>query len=175
MSRILGEIRQLGFVVNDIEAAMAQWTKTIGVGPFFYFKNAPIENFIYKGKPSPVELSAALAYSGNLQIELIHQTNDAPSIYLDFLKNGHQGLHHFAYWMEDATKYLESYHDDGFELVQSGTAGGEGYFYYLENEKHPGIIIELSEVKGGKADFYNYIASEAANWDGKDPIRRMDT
>jgi len=80
MSRIFGEIRQIGYVVRDIEAAIGEWTEVFGVGPFFYFEKAPIENFLYKGEPSPVEISAALSFSGRLQIELICQTNDAQSM-----------------------------------------------------------------------------------------------
>ena len=30
MSRFLGEIRQLGYVVHDIEAAMDYWSRTLG-------------------------------------------------------------------------------------------------------------------------------------------------
>jgi len=51
-----------------------------------------------KGKPSPVDVSIALANSGALQIELIQQRNDAPSMYRDFLNAGHEGLQHLAYW-----------------------------------------------------------------------------
>ncbi len=36
MSKFFGEIRQLGYVVPDIEAAMDYWSKTLGVGPWFY-------------------------------------------------------------------------------------------------------------------------------------------
>ena len=32
MSRFLGEIRQLGYVVHDIEAAMDHWSRVLGVG-----------------------------------------------------------------------------------------------------------------------------------------------
>ena len=32
MSRFLGQIRQLGYVVPDIEAAMDYWSTTLGVG-----------------------------------------------------------------------------------------------------------------------------------------------
>jgi hypothetical protein len=36
MSRFLGDIRQNGFVVRDIEAAMKHWTEALGIGPFLY-------------------------------------------------------------------------------------------------------------------------------------------
>jgi hypothetical protein len=36
MSRIFGKVCQNGYVVRDIEAAMAHWTQVLGVGPFYY-------------------------------------------------------------------------------------------------------------------------------------------
>ena len=44
MSRFLGEIRQLGYVVHDIEAAMDYWSSTLGVGPWYYNPRVPIVN-----------------------------------------------------------------------------------------------------------------------------------
>jgi hypothetical protein len=92
MSRIFGAITQNGYVVHDIEAAMRHWIDVLGVGPWFYVERAPIEDFQYQGKPSPVEVPIALANSGARQIELIQQRNEAPSMYRDFLLAGHEGL-----------------------------------------------------------------------------------
>ena len=94
MSRLFGEIRQNGYVVRDIESALRHWTETLGIGPFFYFERVPIDDFRYRGSPSPLEASIALANSGSLQIELIQQRNDAPSMYRDFLAAGQEGLQH---------------------------------------------------------------------------------
>ena len=52
MSVFFGEIRQLGYVVPDIEAAMDYWSRVLGVGPFFYAPRVPVVNFIYRGEPS---------------------------------------------------------------------------------------------------------------------------
>lgn len=35
MSRIFGSLRQNGYVVRDIAAALHHWTTVLGVGPFF--------------------------------------------------------------------------------------------------------------------------------------------
>lgn len=35
MSRFFGEIRQLGYVVPDIEAAMGHWSSKLGVAPWY--------------------------------------------------------------------------------------------------------------------------------------------
>ena len=107
MSRFFGEVRQLGYVVHDIEKEMKHWTEVLGVGPFYYAERVPVQNFHYQGKPSPIEVSVALANSGPLQIELIQQRNDAPSMYRDFLQAGRTGLQHLAYWTENFDQDLE--------------------------------------------------------------------
>ena len=76
MSRFLGEIRQLGYVVNDIEAAMEYWHRELGVGPWYYNPRVPIVNYRYRGEPHDVHNSVALANSGPMQVELIQTRND---------------------------------------------------------------------------------------------------
>jgi hypothetical protein len=174
MSRIFGPVRQNGYVVRDVEAAMRHWTQVLGVGPFFYFEKVPIQDFRYQGAPSPLEVSIALANSGPLQIELIQQRNDAPSTYRDFLAAGHEGLQHVAYWTKSFDEDMERVLKLGYEVRQSGTIGGpNGRFVYLLTEGHPGTIVELSEVSGAKGRFFEHIAELARAWDGSQPIRRM--
>ena len=120
MSRWFGEVRQNGYVVRDIEAAMRHWTERLGVGPFFYFEQVPIESFRYRGEASPLQASIALANSGPLQIELIQQRNDAPSMYRDFLAAGHEGLQHVAYWTEDFDQDFARIRELGYTVGQSG-------------------------------------------------------
>ena len=100
MSRHFGKITQNGYVVRDIEAAMRHWSEVLGVGPWFYLEHTPIEEFEYRGAPSDCDVAIALANSGPLQIELIQQHNDAPSLYRDFLAAGNEGLQHIAYLMQ---------------------------------------------------------------------------
>ena len=173
MSRGFGVIRQSGYVVRDVEAAMKHWTEVLGVGPFFYFERAPIEDFRYRGEPSPIDVSIALANSGPLQIELIQQRNDAPSMYRDFLGAGHEGLQHVAFWTERFDDALAERLGTGFRVGQSGRIGAAGRFVYFDVEAHPGTVIELSEVSGAKGRFFDHIASIAADWDGAEPVRHL--
>ena len=94
MSRFFGPIRQLGYVVPDIEAAMQYWSETLGVGPFFYNPRVPIVNYHYRGQKYEPHNSVALANSGGVQVELIQTRNDVPSMYRDFLQAGRTGLQH---------------------------------------------------------------------------------
>ena len=79
MSRIFGAVCQNGYVVRDIRAAMDHWVNVMGVGPWFYIDRVKTDWFRHRGVDSGVEMSIALANSGDLQIELIQQRNDAPS------------------------------------------------------------------------------------------------
>lgn len=175
MSRLFGEIRQNGYVVRDIEAALAHWTEVLGVGPFFYFERAPIRNFRYRGEPSEVEVSIALGNWGPLQIELIEQRNDAPSMYRDFLAAGHEGLQHVACWTERFDADLARLEKQGLAVGQAGEAGGpDGRFVYFATcGAHPGTAVELSEVSGPKGRFFAAIADAARTWDGSDPVREL--
>jgi catechol 2,3-dioxygenase-like lactoylglutathione lyase family enzyme len=171
MSRFLGEIRQAGYVVHDIEAAMDYWSRVLGVGPWFYKERVPIVNYRYRGAHYEPHNSVALANSGPLQLELIQIRNDVPSMYRDFLRAGRTGLQHVAYWTETFDADYERLRGQGFEPVMSGEVGERGRFVYFDTEFHPGSVIELSEVAGPKGKMFRMIREASQNWDGRQPVR----
>jgi len=120
-----------------------------------------------------MDVSIALANSGPLQIELIQQSNEAPSLYCDFLDAGHEGLQHVAYWTTTMDADLARLAAAGYEVAQSGAIGADGRFVYYATEQHPGTVVELSEISGRKGKFFEHIAETARTWDGSDPIRRL--
>ena len=169
----LGPVRQVAYVVKDIETAMQEWIK-LGVGPWFYAAKVPVENFTYKGQPSDVQFVAALTNSGDLQIELIQQLNDGPSLYRDFIASGAEGIQHISHWL-DTAGFEKTYRElpaSGFIVGHEGTIGPGGRFAYFINRKLPGTILEVSEMSGFKGEYFKAIADICANWDGTDPIRR---
>jgi catechol 2,3-dioxygenase-like lactoylglutathione lyase family enzyme len=175
MSRFFGQIRQIGYVVHDIEASMRHWSEVLGVGPWFYAPSVPVEKFLYQGQPSAVQTSVALANSGPLQVELIQPRNDAPSIYLDFLRSGREGAQHVAYWTTDFEADLARLTAQGFKVVMQGEVGRNGRYVYFATEDgpggHSGTVVELSEVLGPKGTMFRMIREAAEGWDGADPIR----
>ena len=48
MSRLFGAVRQNGYVVRDIDAALRHWTGVLGVGAFYYFERVALEDFRYR-------------------------------------------------------------------------------------------------------------------------------
>ena len=171
MNRIFGDVRQLGFVVRDIKASVEHWIQAMGVGPFFYNDRVEARGFMYKGTPSPVTLSIALAHAGSIQIEFIQQHNDAPSMYRDFIEAGQEGLHHIAYWTEHFDRDLERMLSLGYSIGQSGGFGKDGRFVYFMPDTSTGVVIELSEISGVKGLFFKKVVDAAEKWDGSEPIR----
>ena len=171
MSQHFGQIRQLGYVVKDIEAAMDYWSKTLGVGPWYYNPKVPIKNYRYRGESYEPHNSVALANSGFVQVELIQCRNDVPSMYRDFLQAGHTGLQHIAYWTDNYDADLARLEKQGFKPVMSGEVGERGRFIYFDTEYHPGTVIELSEVAGPKGKMFDLIRAASEGWDGSMPVR----
>jgi hypothetical protein len=174
MSRIFGAIRQNGYVVRDVRAAMDHWVDAIGVGPWFYFDRVKIDWFRHRGKDSGIELSIALANSGDLQIELIQQRNAAPSMYKEFLDAGHEGLQHVAYWTKDYQALYDRVLALGYEVGHEGQIGGaQGRFAYFDTQRHPGTVVELSDISGPKGAFFDHVRKSSIDWDRSHPIREM--
>jgi Glyoxalase/Bleomycin resistance protein/Dioxygenase superfamily len=171
MSRFFGQVRQNGYVVEDVEAAMRYWSETLGVGPFYYAPRVPVKNFRYRGEPQAIEVSVALANSGPLQIELVQQRNDVPSMYKAFRDAGHVGLQHIAYWTESFDQDIARLTAQGLKVAMSGEVGEHGRYAYFDTEFHPGSVIELSEVAGPKGKLFRLIREAAEGWNGKDPVR----
>jgi len=171
MSILPGGIRQLGYVVQDIEAAMRHWSGSLGVGPWFYNPRVPIVNYRYRGERYEPHNSVALANDGFLQVELIQTRNDVPSMYRDFALGGRTGAQHVAYWTEDYDRDLNNLVGLGWKPVMQGEVGERGRFIYFDTEYHPGTVIELSEVAGPKGKLFKLIREASEGWDGKDPVR----
>lgn len=175
MSRFFGEIRQVAYLVPDIEAAMGYWSGTLGIGPWYYNPQVPIRNYTYRGERYEPHNSVALANAGGLQIELLQTRNDVPSMYRDFLRAGHVGAQHFAYWTENFDADLARAQEAGFKVCMSGEVGENGRFVYFEDGRgpgnHPGTTIELSEVAGPKGKLFRIIREAAQQWDGSNPVR----
>lgn len=171
MSRLFGQVRQIGYVVTDIEAAMKHWYEDLGIGPWFYAEKIVDKNSYYHGQPSPIERATAMANSGFIQMELVQQLNRAPSMYLDFLDAGRTGVQHFAYWTTTFDEHMARAKAAGLKVAMGGQVGANGRYVYFDCEFHPGTVIELSEISGSKGALFDKIRAASEDWDGRDPIR----
>ena len=170
MSRLFGPIIQNGYVVRDWRSAADHWSRLLGVGPFFVMEHIGFARCTYRGLPTGIDMSVAIAYSGDLQIELVEQHNDAPSIYHDFLTAHGEGLQHVGVLVDHLEPSLAI---DGWaeRVVQEGETLVGQRFAYVDVGCHPGGMIELIEVSAAARSAFAYMKERAAGWDGERPIR----
>jgi catechol 2,3-dioxygenase-like lactoylglutathione lyase family enzyme len=171
MSVLPGPIRQIGYVVTDLDAALASWVE-LGVGPWLVIRGLPMQA-LYRGEPCQTMLSLALSNSGEMQVELIYQHDDTPSIFTEFLAARGPGYHQLAYWAEDFDATMTAVADAGWPVVWSGGEGLGVRFAYVEPPNSPAAIIEISELTDAQVAAATFIRDAAANWDGGNPIREM--
>ena len=96
MSRLFGSIRQMGYVVRDVEQAMKHWVEVCGIGPWYYIDKLPVENFQYRGQTGSPHLSIALAndvYQRALDLgyEVGQEANSVRGRFVYFFNEGHPG------------------------------------------------------------------------------------
>jgi hypothetical protein len=172
MSRLFGPMRQVGIVVRDIDKAMRHWIDVCGIGPWFVAEKLPLTGFWYKEESYPdTHLTIALANSGEVQLELIEQRDDTPSMYRDFLAAGREGPQHWSSWPEDYRERFNRALRRGWSIGQRGESP-RGPFVYFANEGHPGTVIEMAELTPARRRIFDAVRVAAIGWDGGDPIRR---
>jgi 4-hydroxyphenylpyruvate dioxygenase-like putative hemolysin len=170
-STSFGQLMQLGHVVPDLKAGIQYWLDR-AVGPFYEMSHVRLPVQVYRGEPTDVDMGVALSYSGPIQIELIVQHNDAPSLYRDFLaEHPEGGLHHLAFLTESLEEAIAAGDSLGTPMVQQWTDQIGGRYAYLERRSPAEPYIELLEATPTLLGFFEQIEKEARRWDGEDPHR----
>ena len=161
---------QNGYVVEDWRAAAEHWAKNLGVGPFFPMEHVPFAECRYKGEPTDIDVTVAIAYSGDYQIELVQQLNDAPSIYTEFSRHNAPGLQHVGTLVDDLDRALDE-NDFRDRIVQDGITRAGQRFAYVDTVLHNGTMLEIIETDESMRKGFAYMQNAAADWDGSRPVR----
>ncbi|MFF0496498.1 VOC family protein [Nocardia aobensis] len=171
------QFRQIAWVVDDLDAAVRHWRQTTEIGPFFVGKHigAMITDTTYRGRAVQIDISAAIAYAGSVQIELIQQHDDAPSPYREVYPAGEGGIHHMQAFVEDVDAQCRVYEKYGFEVVMTGAVGGLTPVAYVDTRAATGCMTELMSRQGPAVHMFDALVAVTAGWDGSDPVRDMAT
>ncbi len=140
-----GRLLQVGYVVEDLDRAIKAWNQQMGVGPFAVIRDvSPLTGAKYRGESiDELPVNLGFGYMGDIQLELIEQLDDRPSIYKEMLDRGNPGLHHHYCFANDdySAAYAEAL-ASGFEpVVQAGDANRG--MLYCESTSIPGLILEI--------------------------------
>lgn len=171
MTQPLQTVRQLAYVVRDLDAGLKYWTENLKAGPFFLFEHCPLLDQKYLGKPGNADVTLALGNSGGLQIELIYQHNDAPSVYKEFLDAGRVGVHHFGLMPVDYAAACAEYRARGHVAAFECTVGGAPLTYF-DTVATVGHYIELWDNNSVFKDLFMMVEDAAKGWDGRNAVRK---
>jgi hypothetical protein len=162
-----GEYRffQLGFVVDDIVAAARQWADVHGVGPFLIGPVIEMDAVV-DGASAPVSIQVGLAQAGPVQIELIQQHCDRPSIFRDWGNPFHQ----LATITPDVDSRVRHLQERGYKLVGEVTIP-ELRVAYVDTTADFGFYTEIVSTHPAFIARWQSIAATCAEWDGTDPVR----
>ncbi len=164
-----GEYRfwQQAWFVKDIVAAAQKWVNVYGVGPFHVLpKRRASAN--YRGEIVEIEMQTAVAQAGPVQIELVYQGDEQPSIYRDFLRG--YGPHHICTLSYDYERSSSHYRELGYPLAMELQVPGYRVGYF-DTTADFGLMTEVVEATPGFIGSLEAIAHTCAHWDGTDPVR----
>jgi hypothetical protein len=167
-----GPIRQNGYVVRTLDRAIDSWLE-VGVGPWLVLPHLTQTGSVYRGDPTEPVVSIAFANSGALQVELIVQEDDSPSIYREFLDSGREGFHHLAWWAEDFEGVARAAEHAAWPVVHAGNAGGMAQFAYYDPGGVTSTVVEVMELTDATRWLVSTVRDAAAGWDGSDPVRNL--
>lgn len=168
----LGPVGQLAYLPQDFDAAVRYWTETMGVGPFYLMENVALGECKYKGVPTGAVFSIAIAYWGDVQIELIRPENSEPSIY-----TGEYAvtdcLHHICIFVESIAEARAACAQAGAQILVEGKVGADGEVIYVDAGQGPGHVIELLQNMTGADAIFQMIKDAGKDWDGSEPLRKL--
>jgi hypothetical protein len=169
-----GELRffQLGHVVDDVVAAAASWAAVFGVGPFHVLPVVDQQLTYSDGEVRTVQLQIAVAQAGPVQIELIQQHSDTPSLYRDWSRGGTSTFHQMATVTSDYDGKKAHFQAVGHEVVAE-SLGGRFRVAYVDTVAGFGFYTEIVEGTSTFVEQLHAISQTCANWDGTDPVRLL--
>jgi methylmalonyl-CoA/ethylmalonyl-CoA epimerase len=159
-----GPIRQLAYVVDDLDAGIDRWVRLHGVGPWTVFRNARMRG-VHRGKPTEVRMHVCLSYRGELQIELIQPLSRTPSPYQHLDGRPRSGMHHIAWHSTDLDRDVARAMQRGLAPVFEA-GNGTVRVAYFEAPDEPGPLYELIEAVPAVLDGFAQGCRQAAAWDG---------
>lgn len=139
----LPKFDQIGIIVKDIEKTIEILSSILD----FKIKVNIVEqitNIIYKGKEATFKTKKILQQFDGKQFEIVEVVESSGNhLYLEYLKEGKQGLHHLGIYTKNVTPALEYYKNNySIEVIQTGNAGKVNFFY-LDTKDVLGFYLEL--------------------------------
>ncbi|MHA1990697.1 MAG: VOC family protein [Candidatus Hodarchaeales archaeon] len=134
---------QIGIVVRDIEKAINLLSSILD----FRVNLNIVEqtsNVVYKGNEVSFKMKKIMQKFDGKQLEIVEVIESTGNhLYLDYLQEGKEGLHHLGIYTKNIDTILDHYKKNfGIEVIQRGEAGKVNFFY-LDTRDVLGFYLEL--------------------------------
>lgn len=172
----LGEPHHYAYVVDDIEATVKRLVDQLGAGPFFLIERVPVENVRSRGEPAEFVHNSAFGRCGDGVIELMEAVSLAPERAEQRFAGPRPRVHHVGYVVPPAevAELRASLDERGLPEYLSSWLGE------VETTLHDasstlGHDIEIHADNEGLRGFFGMVSAGADDWDGSEPLRRVET
>ena len=168
-------IVQMAWVVDNLEEAATRLSRAMRVGPFLMLRHIKLDVPHHRGRPQRTDFSLCLAQAGDVQVELVEQHDDTPSVYRDAFPDGPPGgmaFHHVAVIVADVFAETARYNALGFPTASSGRFGAID-FTYVDTRAAGGFMVEVLPDVPDMHRFFGAVREAAENWDQKEVWREF--
>jgi len=139
--RMLPPVDQIGFVVHDVDAAVARFQPLFGP---FAVTQYHLDDVEYRGRVVRCTLKIATAQSAGVEIEFI-EVIDGDAYHREFLDQGRDGPHHIRFTVPDLEATQAQLAASGWNPVFGKRFAPGLAFVYLEDDR--GRVVELFEAR----------------------------
>ena len=138
---------KVAIVVRDMDKTV-NYYQSLGMGPFVTAPPIEITKRMERGKPVTAGGSRIREVIGNMgvvRLQLI-QPIEGKTLFQEFLDTRGEGVHHYAFLVDDIEKQEAEFIDRGVEIVSSVRVQGGGGHIIIDTAKTGGILIELIQA-----------------------------
>jgi methylmalonyl-CoA/ethylmalonyl-CoA epimerase len=171
-TQAFGPIRQIAWVVRNLEESVANWLRVSGVGPWTCFRNVAMSG-TYRGTAATVRMHVALGYQEGMEIELIEDLGHASSPYRNDTGTPLVGMHHVAWFSDDVAADVGRARARGLQVCFEA-ANEVTRVVYLEDPREPKLLLEFIEMNAVMRAGLEARLAAARAWGGGDPIQVID-
>jgi len=167
-----GGIFQLGYIVQDLDAAIEYWIRDLNVGPWFRLDGFDGgDDAVHRGGKYTATVDLAMAFAGHMQIELIQPNDDEPSVYREMIEDRGYGFHHFGVACDDVEAGIAKLEAKGYEMAYKASVPTGGHVAYMDGGPGQPGFLELVASTPGFEEMFGRFHRASIDWDGSAPIR----
>ncbi len=147
LKELLGDIVQIGIVIEDMEKAKEGMKTIFGLTPDAESDNVYKQTW-YRGEIIDAPVKAAFYNQFNVQLEFLQPIGDTDTIWHDYLEEGFKGrghaLHHIRFDVTNNDEVTEKLAALGIEKYMEGKSlvDPRATFTYYDSVEAVGFIIE---------------------------------